>query len=930
MLEARSLTKYYEHTAAVRGVSFTIRPGEILGYLGPNGAGKSTTVKMLTGLIEPSEGRIFYQGRSVHDDFTAFQRRIGYVPEEAHLYPHLTGREYLQLCGRLRGIERRVLEPKMDEFLRAFNLWNDRHAPLSSYSKGMRQKILLSAALLHDPEILILDEPFSGLDVTSALMLRTLLRSLAGRGKIVLYSSHVLEVVEKICSTVLILRRGEVAAYDSIDRLRELMRQPSLEGVFAQLADVDDGEEVAHRIVDAMSFAPAVSLPEPPVAAGLRVYRSLANAFPQEFQNVYGPDLLLTGEDAIEPVWRRNGLPGLARLLLDIAVRVPIEYAAECFKDVRYALRRLIGSPGFTAVALISLAMGICIVTCAFSEMNGMALRDTPSVGAPRELIALETPASYPAYRRYRARDDLFSDTLAYLAAVPFDVTRGERAERRWGQLVTPSYFATLGVHPAMGRFPGDEPPGGTVPVVVSYRFWKEQMVSDPGVIGKSLRVNWQPATIVAVAPVEFAGASPVLFAADLWVPLSVGEHVAPELADNTLERSDRAIFRVVGRLKYGVTMARAEAALDATARQIEQDNGDPERDKPGRRVTLVDGGKLLPLRKQDLPFFTSFFIIVAALVMLIACANVANMMLARAAGRRKEIAVRLALGASRARIVRQLLIESMVVVLGAAVPGILLSLWLIHLMAGVKMPLLIPVTFDLHPDWQVLLATVAFTAFTALIFGLVPALQATRVDLASGIRPARRWKVRNLLMVSQFAGSLTLLVILGCSRWESRPLWEFSPASTPEIYISCLSIRPRRLQRCRDRGILREAARPRAAASLSERGLSHRNRAGIDWQRAHAGLRAGRDRSRNADRKPARGGQGLFRHHRHSHPTGPCLPQRRRGQLDALGDRQPGIRAGVFAGARPAGPSDRGRQRPDRRGPYSARLVRLSPGRSR
>ena len=160
MLEVRSLTKYYSHTAAVRDVSFTIQPGEILGYLGSNGAGKSTTVKMLTGLIEPSEGRIFYQGRSVHEDFTAFQRRIGYVPEEAHLYPHLSGREYLQLVGRLRGIPRKVLEPKIDEFLRLFSLWDDRHDPLSTYSKGMRQKVLISAALLHNPDILILDEPF--------------------------------------------------------------------------------------------------------------------------------------------------------------------------------------------------------------------------------------------------------------------------------------------------------------------------------------------------------------------------------------------------------------------------------------------------------------------------------------------------------------------------------------------------------------------------------------------------------------------------------------------------------------------------------------------------------------------------------------------------------------------------------------------------
>src|SRR5664279_6272956 len=327
MLEARSLTKYYNHTPAVRQVSFTVRPGEILGYLGPNGAGKSTTVKMLTGLIEPSEGQIFYRGRSVYEDFTAFQRRVGYVPEEAHLYPHLSGREYLQLMGRLRGMPRRVLEPKMDEFLRAFSLWDDRHSPLSSYSKGMRQKVLLSAALLHGPDVLILDEPFSGLDVTSGLMLRTLLRQLAGRGKIILYSSHVLEVVEKICSTVLILRKGEVVAYDSIERLRELMRQPSLEGVFAHLADVDDGEEVASRVVEAMNYrGPAVSpqaaesggteagtlarRPARPVALGLRAYRAIARTFPDEFNNDYGGELLKTAEDTIEPVWRQHGVTG--------------------------------------------------------------------------------------------------------------------------------------------------------------------------------------------------------------------------------------------------------------------------------------------------------------------------------------------------------------------------------------------------------------------------------------------------------------------------------------------------------------------------------------------------------------------------------------------------------------------------------------------
>jgi ABC-2 type transport system ATP-binding protein len=192
-------------------------------------------------------------GKDVRLDLKAFQRRLGYVPEEPHLYPHLSGREYLQLAGRLRGIPRRSLEPKMDDLLNLIGLWPDRHNALASYSKGMRQKILLLAALLHDPELLILDEPFSGLDVNAAMILRSLLHSLAARGKMILYSSHVLEVVEKVAVNVLILRKGQVVAHDSVANLRELMSQSSLEGVFAQLTNPEDTDAIAHRILDVVA-----------------------------------------------------------------------------------------------------------------------------------------------------------------------------------------------------------------------------------------------------------------------------------------------------------------------------------------------------------------------------------------------------------------------------------------------------------------------------------------------------------------------------------------------------------------------------------------------------------------------------------------------------------------------------------------------------
>jgi ABC-2 type transport system ATP-binding protein len=252
MLEVRNLVKRYNRTPAVDNVSFVIRPGEILGYLGPNGAGKSTTVKVLTGLIEPSDGDILFNGVDVRKDFVSFQKHIGYVPEEAHLYPHLTGREYLQLIGRLRSIPRSILDPRIHELLRVFGLWEDRYSPLSSYSKGMRQKILLSGALIHNPELLILDEPFSGLDVTMSMVLRTLLRELAAQGKMIFYSSHVLEVVEKVCSRVVILRQGKVVAHDAVERLRDLMNQPSLEGVFAQLTLQEDPADKVRGILAAI------------------------------------------------------------------------------------------------------------------------------------------------------------------------------------------------------------------------------------------------------------------------------------------------------------------------------------------------------------------------------------------------------------------------------------------------------------------------------------------------------------------------------------------------------------------------------------------------------------------------------------------------------------------------------------------------------
>jgi ABC-2 type transport system ATP-binding protein len=226
MLRVRELTKHYGAFAAVRQISFEAAPGTILGLLGPNGSGKSTTVKILAGLLQPSSGEVLYAGQPIDAAPIEYRKHIGYVPEEAHVYSYMTGPEYLALVGRLRGIPGPQLHAKIDALLQLFHLEDARHAVIASYSKGMRQKVLLSAAVLHDPALLILDEPDSGLDVTSSLILRSLVRSLARAGKIIIFSSHVLEAVEAICSDVVILYGGRIVAHDSAARLRELTALP--------------------------------------------------------------------------------------------------------------------------------------------------------------------------------------------------------------------------------------------------------------------------------------------------------------------------------------------------------------------------------------------------------------------------------------------------------------------------------------------------------------------------------------------------------------------------------------------------------------------------------------------------------------------------------------------------------------------------------
>jgi ABC-2 type transport system ATP-binding protein len=254
MLRARGLTKRYGGLLALDKVSFELHPGEIVGYLGPNGSGKSTTVNLVVGLLEPSAGALSLNGVSLSDDPVCYKRRIGYVPEEPFLYTHLTAGEYLTLVGRMRGIGDVMLDQRVARLLRLFQLHDSRYRTMSAYSKGMRQRVLLAAALLHNPDLLVLDEPFSGLDVNAGLLFRALLTLLAARGRMVLFSTHRFDMVEKLCSRVVILSSGRLVAER---RLADIDRagHGSLEEIFVRVTDQPDYTPVAQQIFDAIHGA---------------------------------------------------------------------------------------------------------------------------------------------------------------------------------------------------------------------------------------------------------------------------------------------------------------------------------------------------------------------------------------------------------------------------------------------------------------------------------------------------------------------------------------------------------------------------------------------------------------------------------------------------------------------------------------------------
>ena len=252
MLELRDVSKTYRSIPAVENVTFRLSEGQVLGYLGPNGSGKSTTVKMIIGLIEPTRGKIFFDGRDIRENIAAYRAQLGYVPEEAQVYTHLSGLEYLKLIGRLRGMPEPLIERKARDLLGLLGLRTAEFSPMSSYSKGMKQRVLIAAAILHDPRLIVFDEPLSGLDAVSARLFKDLLTLLSKEGKAILYISHVMEVVERVCDRVIVLTKGRIVADAAPAELTKLMKLPTLESVFAQLVEQTETERIAQQVVDVM------------------------------------------------------------------------------------------------------------------------------------------------------------------------------------------------------------------------------------------------------------------------------------------------------------------------------------------------------------------------------------------------------------------------------------------------------------------------------------------------------------------------------------------------------------------------------------------------------------------------------------------------------------------------------------------------------
>ena len=442
-------------------------------------------------------------------------------------------------------------------------------------------------------------------------------------------------------------------------------------------------------------------------------------------------------------------------------------------QDLRVSLRRLRKAPGFTAIAVLSLALGIGANTAIFSLVNTMFLRPLP-VEKPEQLVALNNVSlngernfptfSIPNYRDIRDRNDVLAGLASY-RIVPISLSNNGVNVRLWGYLATGNYFEMLGVQPALGRFftPADDKAVGGHPVaVITHDCWQRRFGGDPNIAGKQVLVNGHSFTIIGVTAPGFYGTE-ISIKAEIWFPTMMLPQI--EAGRNYLDSRDTQNFFVQGRLKPDVTMAQAESALKTIAAQLAREY---PKENEGTTIALSPPGLLGAFMRGPILGFAGVLMAVVGLVLLLACTNLANLLLARATERRKEIAVRLAIGASRWRLVRQLLTENVLLAAVGGTLGMLLAYWLLDAVMAFKPPLDIPLTIELHLDTRVLLFTSAVSMLTGVVFGLLPALQATKPELLPALKDetnlggySRSW-VRSGLVVLQVALSLVLLICAG------------------------------------------------------------------------------------------------------------------------------------------------------------------------
>jgi predicted permease len=437
-------------------------------------------------------------------------------------------------------------------------------------------------------------------------------------------------------------------------------------------------------------------------------------------------------------------------------------------QDLRFGIRMLLKKPGFTLIAILSLALGTGANTAVFSLINTVLIRPLP-IEKPNELLGLNntTPNhsfpsfSYPNYKDFRDRNEVFSALIGY-RFTPLSLSHDGINERLWGYEVTGNYFDVLGVKPTLGRtitLDDDLQSGASAVTVLSYKCWQQRFGGDQGVIGKEVVVNGRSFTIVGVAARGFAGTE-VISQSELWFPMAMQAQL--ETRDNWLDDREAENVFIQGRLKPGVSNSQAETALNLIATDLEREYPNINE---GKRVVLSPPGLFGGAMRGPVLGFSGLLMAIVGLVLLLACVNLANLLLARAADRRREIAVRLALGASRFRLVRQLLTESVVLAFFGGALGLLPALWLANLASAIKVPPNIPLALEVHTDYRVFIFTFLVSAGAGVLFGLLPALQATRTDLVPALKDepsfiGRRtsW-IKNSLIVFQIALSLMLLV---------------------------------------------------------------------------------------------------------------------------------------------------------------------------